>query len=233
MFVLPPATPEADYRLRIFTPGGELPFAGHPALGSARACLDHGGAPQHAGRIVQECGAGLISVRHGEGGLSFAAPPFIRHGAIEDVYADRIVAAFGIERDRVLATGSTTDPAGPWSSCPQPRRSLPSNPTSPSSRPRWSARSAPTPPAPSTPSLTPSSCNLRPRRRRARGPGVRQHERLRRALAHRHRRRPRRLPGLAGPRVGRAGTVEITADPDGTVWVGGAVTACIRGSITP
>jgi len=102
-FVLPPATPEADYRLRIFTPAGELPFAGHPTLGSARAWLDHGGAPQHPGRIVQECAAGLVTVRHRDGGLSFAAPPLIRHGPLDDEYLGQITAAFGINRDRILA----------------------------------------------------------------------------------------------------------------------------------
>ncbi|MDP4510213.1 PhzF family phenazine biosynthesis protein [Nonomuraea turcica] len=66
-FVLPPTTAEADYRLRTFTPGGELPFAGHPTRGSARAWLDNGGTPQHADCIVQECAAGLISVRRGDG----------------------------------------------------------------------------------------------------------------------------------------------------------------------
>ncbi|MER0484630.1 PhzF family phenazine biosynthesis isomerase [Streptomyces sp. Edi2] len=65
-FVLPSTVPEADYRLRIFTPGGELPFAGHPTLGSARAWLDGGGTPQHAEYLVQECAAGLVTVRRGE-----------------------------------------------------------------------------------------------------------------------------------------------------------------------
>ena len=102
-FVLPPTTSAADYRLRIFTPVGELPFAGHPTLGSARAWLDDGGTPQHADRIVQECAAGLISVRRGEGILSFAAPPLVRDGALDKEYVDQIVAAFGIKRNRVLA----------------------------------------------------------------------------------------------------------------------------------
>ncbi|MGX1908333.1 PhzF family phenazine biosynthesis protein [Streptomyces phaeochromogenes] len=74
-FVLPPIVPEADYRLRIFTPGGELPFAGHPTLGSARAWLEGGGTPRNADHIVQECAAGLVTVRRGEDTLSFAAPP--------------------------------------------------------------------------------------------------------------------------------------------------------------
>lgn len=62
-FVLPPTTPEADYRLRIFTPGAEIPFAGHPTLGSAHAWLEAGGVPNHPGLLVQECGAGLVELR--------------------------------------------------------------------------------------------------------------------------------------------------------------------------
>jgi phenazine biosynthesis-like protein/ABC transporter family protein len=92
-FLLPPTTAEADYRLRIFSPGSELPFAGHPTLGSARAWLDNGGTPRHPDRIVQECAAGLISVRRGEGILSFAAPPLVRDGALDEEFVERIVAA--------------------------------------------------------------------------------------------------------------------------------------------
>ncbi|GKQ57934.1 PhzF family phenazine biosynthesis protein [Sphaerotilus sulfidivorans] len=62
-FLLPPTDPAADYRVRIFTPGGELPFAGHPTLGSAQAWLDAGGVPQRAGEVVQECGVGRVRVR--------------------------------------------------------------------------------------------------------------------------------------------------------------------------
>lgn len=101
-FVLPPEHPDADYRLRIFTPAGELPFAGHPTLGSARAWLEHGGVPRQDGRIVQECAAGLIEVRQGEGVLSFAAPPMVKTGPLEPEYLDRIVAAFGVHPDRVV-----------------------------------------------------------------------------------------------------------------------------------
>lgn len=101
-FLLPPTNPAADYRVRIFTPGGELPFAGHPTLGSAHAWLDGGGEPARAGRIVQECAAGLVNVRRDAGGLAFAAPPLLRTGDLEVEYLDRIVAAFGISPARVL-----------------------------------------------------------------------------------------------------------------------------------
>jgi PhzF family phenazine biosynthesis protein len=102
-FVLPPTTPEGDYRLRIFTPGGELPFAGHPTLGSAHAWLERGGSPKVPGRLVQECDAGLVEVRRRTGLLSFAAPPTRRSGDIEEEYLEQIVDAFGIDRDQVLA----------------------------------------------------------------------------------------------------------------------------------
>ncbi|MFI8515606.1 PhzF family phenazine biosynthesis protein [Streptomyces sp. NPDC085460] len=102
-FVLPATIPEADYRLRIFTPGGELPFAGHPTLGSAWAWLDAGNTPRQADRIIQECAAGLVTVRQEADELSFAAPPRIREGDLDKGELDRIVAAFGITPERVVA----------------------------------------------------------------------------------------------------------------------------------
>lgn len=102
-FLLPPTDPEADYRVRIFTPGGELPFAGHPTLGSAHAWLEGGGKPRRDDLIVQECPAGLISVRRGDGILSFAAPATQRTGDLESEYLGQIVAAFGISEDQVLS----------------------------------------------------------------------------------------------------------------------------------
>src|SRR5690606_8777665 len=73
-FLLPPSDPAADYRVRIFTPGTELPFAGHPTLGSAHAWLASGGTAATAGRLVQECGVGLVELRESGGRWSFAAP---------------------------------------------------------------------------------------------------------------------------------------------------------------
>ncbi len=102
-FVLPPTTREGDYRLRIFTPGGELPFAGHPTLGSAHAWLERGGSPKVPERLLQECDAGLVEVRRRDGLLSFAAPPTRRSGDIEEGYLEQIVDAFGIDHDQVLA----------------------------------------------------------------------------------------------------------------------------------
>lgn len=102
-FVLPASSAEADYRLRIFTPGGELPFAGHPTLGSAHAWLESGGIPRDPVTIVQEVEAGLIAIRRDGDLLSFAAPPTIRSGDLDEQYVGQIAEAFGIERSKILA----------------------------------------------------------------------------------------------------------------------------------
>lgn len=83
-FLLPPTTPDADYRVRIFYPAGELPFAGHPTLGSCHAWLAAGGVPRQEGEIVQECGAGLIPIRRDGDLLAFAAPPLLRHEPLDE-----------------------------------------------------------------------------------------------------------------------------------------------------
>jgi len=99
-FLLEPTSPEADYRLRIFTPGRELPFAGHPTLGSAHAWLEAGGTPRGEA-VVQECGAGLVTIERGER-LAFQAPPLLRDGPVSDEDLDRIVHALGTTRDAVV-----------------------------------------------------------------------------------------------------------------------------------
>ncbi len=102
-FLLPPTEDDADYRVRIFCPGRELPFAGHPTLGTAAAWLAAGGVPQYEGVVVQECGAGLVDVRVDGDRLAFAAPPMTRFEPIDDDTLDRRLAALSIERDEVVA----------------------------------------------------------------------------------------------------------------------------------
>ena len=92
-FLLPPEDPGADYRVRIFTPGGELPFAGHPTLGSCAAWLAAGGQPRVTGEVVQECGVGLVRIRRDGERLAFAAPPLRRTGPLEATLVQRIAAA--------------------------------------------------------------------------------------------------------------------------------------------
>ncbi|MEY8875499.1 MAG: PhzF family phenazine biosynthesis protein, partial [Leptothrix sp. (in: b-proteobacteria)] len=86
-FLLPPDDPAADYRVRIFTPGRELPFAGHPTLGSCHAWLAAGGVPKSADTVVQQCGVGLVRIRReqadGTPRLAFAAPPLRRSGPVD------------------------------------------------------------------------------------------------------------------------------------------------------
>jgi PhzF family phenazine biosynthesis protein len=105
-FVLPP-TPEgaaqgADYRVRIFTPGAELPFAGHPTLGSCHAWLEAGGQPRTQGHILQECGVGLVQIRHAGGQLAFAAPALTRSAPSPSQLAE-ITLALGLKEQQVIA----------------------------------------------------------------------------------------------------------------------------------
>ncbi|MEE4278320.1 MAG: PhzF family phenazine biosynthesis protein [Halieaceae bacterium] len=101
-FLLPAASEAADYRLRIFTPGGELPFAGHPTLGSCHAWLEAGGLPRDAQTIVQECAAGLITIRRQAGQLAFAAPPLRRSGPMEAALLRQAIDALGLRDECVL-----------------------------------------------------------------------------------------------------------------------------------
>ena len=92
----------ADYRVRIFTPGGELPFAGHPTLGTCHAWLQAGGKPRASQRIVQECQAGLIPIRQESGRLAFAAPPLKRSAPSPMVLA-KVAAALGLKAQHIVA----------------------------------------------------------------------------------------------------------------------------------
>ena len=104
-FLLPPDAPGADYRVRIFTPGGELPFAGHPTLGSCAAWLAAGGQPQQADTVVQQCGVGLVRVRRDAAHparLAFAAPPLRRSGPVEPALRAQVAASLGLPDDALL-----------------------------------------------------------------------------------------------------------------------------------
>src|SRR4051794_11089316 len=103
-FVLAPESPEADYRVRIFTPDRELPFAGHPTLGTCHAWLETGGAPVAEEVIVQECDAGLVRIRRSEAGLTFAAPPLIRSGPVDDDLVARLERMLRIDRTAMADT---------------------------------------------------------------------------------------------------------------------------------
>ncbi|MCM3883294.1 PhzF family phenazine biosynthesis protein [Frankia sp. R82] len=101
-FVLPPTSPAADYRVRIFTPSTELPFAGHPTLGTCHAWLET--QPDGASRthLVQECAAGLVPLRRGPDGLAFAAPPLRRSGPVDPARLPGIATMLGISPDDIV-----------------------------------------------------------------------------------------------------------------------------------
>jgi PhzF family phenazine biosynthesis protein len=101
-FLLAPTDPGADYRVRIFTASEELPFAGHPTLGSASAWLAAGGAARNEGTVVQECGAGLVTVRAEGRRFAFAAPPLTRYGPVDEALVVRIASAMRIPRAHIV-----------------------------------------------------------------------------------------------------------------------------------
>jgi PhzF family phenazine biosynthesis protein len=101
-FLLPPTDDTADYRVRIFTPGGELPFAGHPTLGSCHAWLQAGGKPRRRDVVVQECKQGLVQLRREGDRLAFAAPASKRSAPSPAVLA-QVARAMGLKADSVIA----------------------------------------------------------------------------------------------------------------------------------
>lgn len=103
-FLLQPTQPGADYRVRIFTSSEELPFAGHPTLGSAKAWLEAGGSVGADGFVTQECAAGLVRVRFSGNHLAFEAPPLTRYEAVAEEDIQRIAAALKLPRTEVLAS---------------------------------------------------------------------------------------------------------------------------------
>ena len=112
-FVSRASAAAADYALRIFTPSVELPFAGHPTLGSCRAWLDAGGTPQREGIVVQECGVGLVVIRVGpEGHLDFAAPPLVASGPLDDELLSEAITTLGIEPSGVVAAAHVDNGPG-------------------------------------------------------------------------------------------------------------------------
>ncbi len=111
-FVLPPTDAAADYKVRIFCPGRELPFAGHPTLGTCHAWLEMGSTPQASGAaggkptgefIIQECGLGLIKIRRDGAKLAFAAPPLLKSGALDDADVELIARGLGVQRSEIVA----------------------------------------------------------------------------------------------------------------------------------
>jgi PhzF family phenazine biosynthesis protein len=101
-FLLTPGQPEANYRVRIFTPTQELRFAGHPTLGTCHAWLSKGSQPRDADLMIQECGAGLVEIRRIDGRLAFAGPPLFRSGPVDEDLVEHIAAVLRIRRNEIV-----------------------------------------------------------------------------------------------------------------------------------
>jgi PhzF family phenazine biosynthesis protein len=228
-FVLPPTSPEADYRLRIFTPSGELPFAGHPTLGSAHAWLEGGGTPRADDHLVQECAAGLVELRR-DATLAFAAPPTLRSGPLDESDVSSAAEALRIPRERILdaqwvdngpgwaavrlrTAAEVLDLEPDFSRFPTAKLGvLGAYPDGADAafEVRGFAPGVGVLEDPVTGSLNASIAQW------LIGSGA----------------APRSYIASQGTRVGRRGRIEVRADDDGTVWVGGATTTCIRGTVT-
>ena len=225
--VLPPTTPGADYRVRIFHPEAELPFAGHPTLGTCHAWLEAGGVPRDPALVVQECGTGLVQVRRDGDVLSFAAPRLLRSGPVDEADLQRIAAGLGIARasivdaewadngpgwaaillesaEAVLAIRPTIAPFDVGIVGPYP----PGSPVALELRAMWPQQGSNVE-DPVTGSLNASVAQWLLRTGRVTAPYL----------------------ASQGAAIGRAGLVRITQDPDGTVWTGGRSVTLIRGTV--
>jgi len=226
-FVLPPTEPGADYQVRIFTPVQELPFAGHPTLGTCHAWLEHGGAPGAGDTIVQQCAAGLVQIRRTPDGLAFAAPPLIRSGPVDPDLLAHVAATINIDPAAIVASEWADNGPG-WiavllESAEAVLAVKPGvvdqevglvGPHPPGSAEAFELRAffpkdGATTEDPVTGSLNASVGQWLLRTGRATAPYV----------------------AAQGTALGRAGRVHITADGDGQVWVGGGTVTCVRGSI--
>jgi PhzF family phenazine biosynthesis protein len=226
-FLLPPSDPAADYRVRIFDPTSELPFAGHPTLGSCHAWLEAGGRPRESGRIVQECGAGLVTIRRSRTGLAFASPPLRRSGPVEEQLVERVASVLGIERAAIVdAQWAANGPnwvavllasadavlalrpgfvdfdlgvVGPWPA---------GSPTAFEVR-AFFPKDGATAEDPVTGSLNAALAGWLVATGRATLPYV----------------------ASQGAVLGRAGRIHLDGDEDGTIWVGGATVTCVSGEV--
>ncbi|MEY4425527.1 MAG: hypothetical protein RJB56_1154 [Actinomycetota bacterium] len=233
-FILPPTDPAADYRLRIFTPGGELPFAGHPTLGSAHAWLENGGKAKKAGHLVQECGVGLVTLtstldENGRTQLSFQAPATVNSGEIPAEVLHEIIDALGIQKSDIVAHQVVDN--GPGWVCVQ----LASAEMVLALDPQFKDDSTlMLGLVGAHPEGSEASFELR-----AFAPKINVYEdpvtgSLNASVAqwlYRSGQAKGQYIASQGTRVGRQGLIALTQDLDGEVWVGGSTITCIRGSI--
>jgi PhzF family phenazine biosynthesis protein len=226
-YVLRPTVPEADYQIRIFTPVSELPFAGHPTLGTCHAWLAAQGRPMNDGVIVQQCAAGLIRIRQTSNGLAFEAPPLIRSGPVEESLVQHIAEVLGIGRADIVDAQWVDNGPGWVAVLLKDARSVvdlkpgvvdldlgvvgaypPGSPQAFEVR-AFFPKDGATAEDPVTGSLNASLAEWLLRTDRASAPYV----------------------VSQGTALGRSGRVHITRDEDGAIWVGGGTVTCISGDV--
>jgi PhzF family phenazine biosynthesis protein len=226
-FVLPPTDAGADYRVRIFTPAAELPFAGHPTLGTCHAWLRAGGAAAAQDRVVQECEIGLITIRRDGGRLAFAAPPLVRSGPVEPAERDRFAAMLGLTPADVVDAAWVDNGPG-WAALlvRDAETVLAAQPSGVDGKlglvgpheagaeaafelRAFYAQGGTVFEDPVTGSLNASVAQWLLGSGRARAPYV----------------------AAQGAAIGRAGRVHVDQDADGTVWVGGGTVTVVEGTV--
>ena len=229
-FVVSADHPQADYRVRIFTPAAELPFAGHPTLGTCHAWLTTGARPSDPDTVVQECGAGLVRVRRDAGRLAFAAPPLLRAGPVDDDTLTAVTSVLGLHPDDVV-DASWADNGPGWiavllADADAVLGLAPdlgdaehllvgvAGPHAGGSSFAYEVRTffqagGATREDPVTGSFNASLAQWLLASGRATGPYV----------------------ARQGTALGRSGRVHVDLDPDGTVWVGGGTTTCVSGAV--
>jgi PhzF family phenazine biosynthesis protein len=231
-FILPPSSPAADYRVRIFTPGGELPFAGHPTIGTCHAWLEAGGRSRDPQTIVQECAVGLVRLRRSDARLAFAAPPLRRRPPEAGPLAN-VLQALGLRSTQVIASQVldngpvwlgllVDDPAAVLQLVPDHRELerlgqkvgvLAVYPDAGAAGPHVEVRAFAAPIGVSEDPVTGS---------------------LNASLAQwlmDEGRLPAQYVAAQGRCLDRAGRVHLECDASGQVWVGGAAVTCISGSV--
>ena len=233
-FVLPPTdegrAAGADYRVRIFCPGRELPFAGHPTLGTCHAWLRAGGRARGEQHVVQECGVGLVRIRRDGNRLAFAAPPLRRNGPLDEADVVLIARGLGLGRDDIVAH-AWCDNGPPWRGvmlrsaeqvlAVRPDATLLAGlevglvgPQAAGSDTAFEVRAFFQGHQPMTEDPVTGSLNAAVAQWLI-GAGM----------------APPRYVAAQGTAMARAGRVHIERDADGTIWVGGASVTCIEGRV--
>jgi len=226
-FVLPPTSPAADYRVRIFTPALELPFAGHPTLGTCHAWLTSGQVGRDPDAAVQECGAGLVTVRRVAEGLAFEAPPLVRSGPVDEVLVGRMADVLRVERAEIVDAQWVDNGPGWVAALFESAEAVLSlrpgdvdfdlgvvGPYAQGSPAAFEVRAfvpanGATVEDPVTGSLNASLAEWLLRTGRATAP----------------------YTASQGTALGRAGRVHITVDDTGTIWTGGGTVSCVVGHV--